>query len=93
MLLTIDTARLEELSKSNQPTYIVTSSHLMGLDALPLTPPSSAVYGASFVSSGEAAPFDRQLQILRQRIVDSGMKLKTADAIDRELDEMRRRSL
>lgn len=89
MSLTIDEARIREsLADSGQPSYVVTASNLAAVE-LPLPPiPSSAVSG-TMMFGDIVAESRKYFSSVRRRIEESGMQLKTAEELTREIDEMR----
>jgi hypothetical protein len=94
MLLTIDDAKVREsLATSNKPSYVVTASHLFVAE-LPSAPaPSSSVGGTMMFGTPRASADTREyVMSLRRKIEESGVPLKTADELGKEIDEMRGRS-
>jgi hypothetical protein len=90
MLLTIDKSKVAKLLKASPPQYIVTTSHVMVADAPDVKIPSSAIYGTSFAAPAVAVDAKTFISSLRRKVVESGMKLKTPDELDREIEEMKR---
>lgn len=94
MLLTIDEAKVREsLAASGKPSYVVTPSHL-AIAELPSAPtPSSFVGGTMMFGEPRASAETREYVIsLRRKIEESGVPLKSADELSREIDEMRGKS-
>ena len=91
MSLTIDKSKVAKLVKANPPQYIVTTSNVVA-EPPPVKPPSSRVYGTSYITSAVGVDIRQHIADLRRKVVDSGMQLKTPAELDREIDEMRGRN-
>lgn len=91
MLLTIDAAKVREsLASSDKPSYVVTASNLV-IAALPSPPaPSSAVGGTMMFGEPRVSAETREyVTSVRRKIEESGVSLKSAEELTREIDEMR----
>jgi hypothetical protein len=93
-LLTIDEAKVREsLATSKKPSYVVTVSHLVAVEPPPVPTPSSSIGGTMMVAMPRVAAGTREyVMSLRRKIEESGERLKTADELEKEIDEMKGRS-
>ena len=94
MLLTIDEAKVREsLASCDKPSYVVKASHLVTAESLPVPTPSLSVGGTGMFGMPRADASAREYILsLRRKIEESGIRLKTADELNKEIDEMRGRS-
>lgn len=93
MLLAIDEAKVKEsLAMADMPSYVVTASHL-GITQLPPVPPPPSSIGGTMFGMPRVSPGTREyVMSLRRKIEESGVPLKTADELDKEVGDMRGRS-
>jgi hypothetical protein len=94
MLLTIDAAKVREsLANARKPSYVATASHLVAVEPPPVPPPLSTVGGTTMFGATRSDKDMRDLVMsVRRRIEESGVPLKSASELDKEIDEMRGRS-
>lgn len=89
-MFTIDNVKVQELTDAQAPAYSVTASHLMINEAPQFNLPNATVYGADFSAPASMIDAENYILGLRKRVVASGLALKSAEDIDREISEMRR---
>jgi hypothetical protein len=94
MLLSINESKIAELLKSTDKKYAVFASDvpIVAENCKPTYPTtievSGAVYGAPLLITEETR---EHLMMLRRKIEESGVPLKNAEVLTREIDEMRGR--
>lgn len=93
MLLSIDESKIAELLKSGGNRYVVSTSDVQMVENCgPVYPPTSevsgAVYSAPLLVTAETR---ERLMSARRQIEESGVPLKSAEELTREIDEMRGR--
>ncbi len=92
MLFTIDEAKIQEfLLTSDKPSYVVTPSYLVTTELPDFPSPPSFIGGTIFGVLPMASGAQQYVMSLRRKIEESGTGLKTADELEREIDEMRGR--
>ncbi len=93
MLLTIDEAKVREsLAAFGKPSYVVTASHLVAVEPPPAAPPDLCVGGTMTLSAPRVSTATREyVTSLRRKIEESGVPLKSADELSKEIDETRGR--
>ena len=93
MLSTIDQTKVHELLHEKKPQFFVVASQLIAGAPPKLVIPPVRTYGAYFTPPKSLVEVEEYISSLRAKVLASGITLKSADEIDRELDQMRRRDL
>jgi hypothetical protein len=90
MLLSIDKEKINELLANTPQFYTVTSSHMESAQ-IKTEPPSISVYGTTSNLPFDVTSGRKRLLSLRSKIIESGTKLLDAEALRREIDEIKGR--
>ena len=92
MSLTIDEAKVREsLEATAKPAYIVKALHLTSVEMPPAPTPSSSIGGTMMFGALRSDPSTRDFGSLRRKIEESGVALKSAEELGKEIDGMRGR--
>ena len=93
MLLSIDKDKVEELLKSSGNGYVVSTSDVpMVENCVPVYPSPSEVSGAVYSAPVLVTAETRErFTAMRRQIEESGIPLKSAEDLTRNIDEMRGR--
>jgi hypothetical protein len=91
-MLSIDEAKVQQLINASTSGYSVTASHLVAIP-LKYEIPKTTVYTVDFTPPAEMIDPEKYFSELRERVIASGITLKSPQEIDREIDEMRRHGL
>jgi hypothetical protein len=89
-MLAIDDTKLQRLIEDKPANYSISASNLVVHFSPQFQLPSSAVYGADFSPAERTINREAYLSDLRNRVLASGISLKSPREIDSELAEMRR---
>ncbi len=87
-MFTIDEAKVQQVMNTNPVPYFITASNLLEFEI-----PKTTVYTVDFTAPAEMIDPAKYLSELRERVVASGISLKSPKEIDREIAEMRRHDL
>jgi len=92
MLLSINEAKVAELLESSNKGYTVENVPLVVENCSPPYPVTAEVSGTVYIASAPVTAETRErLMSARRRIEESGVPLKTAEDLTKEIDEMRSR--
>ncbi len=84
-MFTIDEVKVKNLMDAEPVEYGVADK------ALEFRIPSTTVYSVDFTPATNAIDAEKYISDLRERVIASGIALKSPQELDREIGEMRRR--
>jgi hypothetical protein len=91
MLLSIDNKKIEEELKSAPPSYVVSAAYWEPETAATVEIPPADAQSAINVIPPDVEAARERLMTLRQRAIDSGMRLVAFDGLKAIIDETRGR--